>query len=292
MFQAFDSVTRESRSLLIIEDDPDLAKILRDAARKRHFKALVTGSGETGLQLTERYAPDGILLATGLPAMDGKTVLFRLKDNLATRHIPVHIVSGSDRTPDLMQMGAVGYLAKPATAQAIDAALTRIEADLPDRQRQMIRRLHDREAILENKQILIVDDDMRNVFSLISILEAKGVLTLVAKNGKEALAQLKEHPEIDLVLMDIMMPEMDGYEAMREVRKPASDVPNHKVTLIALTAKAMKGDRSKCLQAGASDYLSKPVDADRLLSMLRGWLYEAAAEAEASKTPAVPAAAR
>jgi len=393
-------VTKESRSILIIEDDPNFAKILRDAAREKGFETLVAESGETGLHLTDLYTPDGIILDMGLPGMDGKTVLFRLKEDLSTRHIPVHIVSASDRTLEPMCMGAVGYLTKPVTMEGIDGAfarieevlskkvkkvlvvendevarkqitdlighgrvetvtastgseartllgqedfdciildlglpdmsgvdlltelrkeevphipviihtardltaeertmldgfsnsivikdaeslekllddtclfLHRVEADLPEKNKEMIRRLHDRESILENKNILIVDDDMRNVFSLISVLEDKGIATVVAGNGKEALSKLSENPDTDLVLMDIMMPEMDGYTAMTEIRKMDSKIS--KLPIIALTAKAMKGDRAKCIGAGASDYLSKPVDADKLLSMLRVWLY-------------------
>ncbi len=394
------TVTPESRSILIIEDDPRFAKILRDVAREKGFKALVAESGETGLHMTDYYAPDGIILDMELPGMDGKSVLFRLKDNLDTRHIPVHIISASDRTTEPMQMGAVGYFTKPVTMESLDRAFSRIErvhskkvkevllvdddratqnfvsqlieddtitvtsastgeeakrlveekdfdcmildlelpdmsgvellgelrkrkdfdkpvivhaatdltsgqramldgfaesivikdtksheklldettlflhrleADLPEEKRRMLRMVHDREAILESKKILVADDDMRNVFALMSILEDKGVKPIVAKNGKEALDMLRENPDTDLILMDIMMPEMDGYEAMEEIRKMTSKLG--KAPIIALTAKAMKGDREKCIQAGASDYLSKPVDADKLLSMLRVWLY-------------------
>ncbi len=391
------TVTEESKSILIIEDDPNFAKILRDTARERGFKALVAESGETGLHLTDLYSPDGIVLDMGLPGMDGKAVLFRLKDNLATRHIPVHVVSASDRTSEPMHMGAVGYLTKPVTMEVLDRAFTRIEgvfskkvkkvlvtednkaasdmiseligdrtvetiiastgkearsllkkdtfdcmildlglpdmsglellnevrrqdsfhlpviiytardltaderarldnlaesivikdtksqeklldetclflhrveADLPESKREMLKLIHSKEAVLQEKKVLIVDDDMRNVFALISILEDKGIKTIVAGNGEESLSKLRENKDTNLVLMDIMMPKMDGYEAMKEIRKMGSKIP-----IIALTAKAMKGDRTKCIEAGASDYLSKPVDADKLLSMLRVWLY-------------------
>lgn len=128
-----------------------------------------------------------------------------------------------------------------------------------------------KEDVLKGKKVLIVDDDMRNVFALTSILEEKGVNTVVGKNGKEGLEKLFAESGIDLVLMDIMMPVMDGYEAMREMRK---DKKFEKLPIIALTAKAMKGDRHKCVAAGASDYLAKPVAPEKLLSLLRVWLYK------------------
>jgi CheY-like chemotaxis protein/signal transduction histidine kinase/HAMP domain-containing protein len=393
-------VTKESRSILIIEDDLNFAKILRDTAREKGFMVLVAESGETGLHMTELYEPDGIIMDMELPGMDGKAILFRLKDNLNTRHIPVHIISATDKTIEPMHMGAVGSITKPVSMEAMNTVFSRIErvlskemkkilviednkvmqqeitaligngivkttsattgaeakafleqedfdciildlglpdmagvellkelkkeenfytpviihtareltaeerqmldsladsivvkdvksmdklldesslfihrvaADLPEEKKEMIRRIHDREAILENKKILIVDDDMRNVFSLVSILEDKGINTVIAENGSVALTKLQENPDIDLVLMDIMMPEMDGYEAMKEIRKMDSKLA--KVGIIALTAKAMKGDRAKCIEAGASDYLAKPVDADKLFSILRVWLY-------------------
>ncbi len=148
--------------------------------------------------------------------------------------------------------------------------LHRVEANLPEEQRDMLKMIHDKEAVLNGKTMLLVDDDMRNVFALSSVLEEKGMEVLIARNGLECLDKLKEESNIDGVLMDIMMPKMDGYEAMREIRKQREFA---KLPIIALTAKAMKGDRSKCIEAGASDYLAKPVDTDKLLSMLRVWLY-------------------
>jgi len=123
--------------------------------------------------------------------------------------------------------------------------------------------------ILKDKKILIVDDDMRNVFALTNIFEEQGIKVLVGKNGKEGLECLDNNPDVDLVFMDIMMPEMDGYEAMRELRKQKRF---KKLPIIALTAKAMRGDRNKCIKAGANDYLAKPVSSDELMSMLRAWL--------------------
>jgi len=148
--------------------------------------------------------------------------------------------------------------------------LHQIEAHLPAAQQQMLRMVHDKEAILTGKKVLIVDDDIRNTFALTTFLEDKNLEVIVGNNGKEALTLLEKHPEIAIILMDIMMPEMDGYEAMREIR---SQRPFRKLPIIALTAKAMKGDKSKCIEAGANDYLSKPVDTDKLISLMRVWLY-------------------
>jgi CheY-like chemotaxis protein len=142
---------------------------------------------------------------------------------------------------------------------------------LPEEQRRKLQMLHEKEMVLDGKTILLVDDDMRNIFALSSVLEEKGLNVLVAEHGKEGLEMLGRHADIALVLMDIMMPEMDGYTAMQEIRNSESDIRN--VPIIALTAKAMKGDRKRCIEAGANDYLAKPVDPDRLLSLLRVWLY-------------------
>ncbi len=149
--------------------------------------------------------------------------------------------------------------------------LHKIEADLPEEQQKTIRMLHDTEFILRDKKILIVDDDMRNTFSLSHVLKHKGVEVLMADNGQKALEVLSEYTDIDLVLMDIMMPVMDGFQAMKEIRKQECF---NQLPILALTAKAMKGDREKCIESGASDYLTKPVEIEKLFSMLRVWLYQ------------------
>ena len=148
--------------------------------------------------------------------------------------------------------------------------LHRVESDLPEEQQSTLKLHHDKEEIFSEKRILVVDDDVRNIFALSSILEEKDVDIVTAENGLEAIEELKKDSNIDLVLMDIMMPEMDGYEAMKKIRKQKQF---KELPIIALTAKAMKGDRQKCIDAGANDYLAKPVDVEKLLSMLRVWLY-------------------
>jgi CheY-like chemotaxis protein len=149
--------------------------------------------------------------------------------------------------------------------------LHRVESRLPAPKRQMLEQLHDAEAVFRGKRILIVDDDVRNVFALTSVLESHGMEVLFAENGVEALETLEREPTVDLVLMDIMMPELDGYETTRRIRSMPRFEP---LPIIALTAKAMKGDREKSVAAGASDYVPKPVDIDQLVSLMRVWLYK------------------
>ncbi|WYD80760.1 MAG: response regulator [Candidatus Electrothrix gigas] len=148
--------------------------------------------------------------------------------------------------------------------------LHRMVESMPSQQQQIIADLYDRDKMFQGKKVLLVDDDMRNVFALSGVLEQKGMEVVIAEDGKQALNMLAQEEEIDIVLIDIMMPEMDGYEATRKIREQKQF---WKLPIIALTAKAMKEDRDKCLEAGASDYLAKPVDVERLLSMMRVWLY-------------------
>jgi len=388
------------RTLLIIEDDANFSSILADVAREKGFKVLIAADGETGLYLTDFYKPSGIILDIGLPSIDGWEVMRRLKNNLDTRHIPVHFMSGKDKTLDAFRSGALGYLTKPINMEEIeqtfnkiehfinkpvkkllliednkiqqqsiielisaddvhiDTAATgndaikkmtavdydcivldlglpdmngaslletirnnsdvqetpvviysgqdldreekellekyansviiknarspeilldetalfmhRVEADMPESGQQMLRMLHDTESVLTGRHILVVDDDMRNIFALTTMLRDSNMEVTSAKNGIEALEKLDKMESVDLILMDIMMPEMDGYETMENIRKQKKydDLP-----ILALTAKAMKGDRAKCIESGANDYLSKPIDTNKLLSMMRVWLY-------------------
>jgi tubulin-specific chaperone A len=389
------------KSLLIIEDDSNFAEVLLNLAQSRGFKCIIAEDGEAGLHFADFYKPSAIILDIRLPGMDGWQVMERLKSNPVTRHIPVHFMSAMENKYDAMNMGAIGYLSKPVSTDALDDAfkkienviskpvkkllvveggeaqkksiielmgsgdvltvtastgeealqllkkghfdamilnpvltdmkgvelleemdnngnisqlpiiiysesepdpqemeilqtyaqriiiqdpqsldrlfaetslfLHRLESDLPEAQQKILNRMFEKEDVFKGKKVLIVDDDMRNVFALTSILEEKWVNTVVGKNGKEGLEKLFAQSDIDLVLMDIMMPVMDGYEAMKVMRK---DKRFEKLPIIALTAKAMKGDRHKCIAAGASDYLAKPVAPEKLLSLLRVWLYE------------------
>ena len=148
--------------------------------------------------------------------------------------------------------------------------LHRVVSELPEGKRQMLERLHGTNDVLKNRKVLVVDDDARNIFALTTVLENQDMEVVNATNGRQAIEIIENTPDLSVVLMDIMMPDMDGYETMREIRKQSRF---RTLPILALTAKAMKGDREKCLQAGASDYIAKPVNTDQLLSLLRVWLY-------------------
>ncbi|HEY1535775.1 MAG TPA: response regulator, partial [Polyangiaceae bacterium] len=136
--------------------------------------------------------------------------------------------------------------------------------------RRILQIAHGRDAAFEGAKVLVVDDDVRNIYAVTTVLEGQGMKVVFAENGRDGIEVLKNTPEVSLVLMDVMMPEMDGYETMRQIRR----LPEYRMLpILALTAKAMKGDREKCLEAGASDYITKPVDPDRLLSLMRVWMY-------------------
>jgi HAMP domain-containing protein/CheY-like chemotaxis protein/signal transduction histidine kinase len=397
-----DSIGEGDRTVLIIEDDVNFARILLDMARDKGFKGLVGTRGETGLALAKRYRPDAITLDIALPDMEGWTVLDRLKHERVTRHIPVHIISGDEESGRGLRLGAFAQVQKPVTKEGLDDAfarirgfversnksllvvedneqqrnaiveliggegdveitaassgqealellrerrfdcmvldlglpdmngfefisrlksdldindvpivvytgreltrkeetelkrmaeaiiikdvrsperlldetalfLHRVEANLPAHKRQLLEQLHESDPVLAGKTALIVDDDMRNIYALTSLLERHKMRVLYAESGADGISQIQQHAgELDVVLMDVMMPEMDGYEAMRRIRS-MEEFKN--LPMIALTAKAMKGDREKCMEAGASDYITKPIDAQQLISLLRVWLY-------------------
>jgi signal transduction histidine kinase/CheY-like chemotaxis protein/CHASE3 domain sensor protein len=392
------------RILLVVEDDGSFSAILRDLSREMGFRSLVANTAEEALSLARQFVPSAIILDVGLPDQSGLSVLDRLKRDVRTRHIPIHVVSASDHTQIALSLGAVGYMLKPVKREQLTDVLTKLEArlsqrihrvlvveddqlqreavgrllsshdveivmagtaaeclqllrdqtfdcmvldlslpdasgyslletlsredaysfppvivytgrdlsaddeqrlrrysksiiikgaksperlldevtlflhqvvsELPEEQQRMIRRASQRDALLEGRRILIVEDDVRNVYALTNILEPRGATVQIARNGQEALDALKgaagdvAHP-IDLVLMDVMMPVMDGLTATREIRKNAEW---RKLPIITLTAKAMPDDQQRCLDAGANDYMAKPLDVEKLLSLVRVWM--------------------
>ena len=390
--------------ILVVEDDPAFAGILRDLAREMGFQCVVTHGASDGLAAALLYRPKAILLDLNLPDHSGLGVLDKLKRDPQTRHVPVHIVSVTDYSQEALAMGALGYALKPVRREQLIEALQRLEAkfsqssrhvliiedderqrdsitkllesddvritavqnatealiqlrtttfdcmvmdlnlpdlsgyellqqmtekgdvsfppiivytgrsltadeeqslrrfsrsiiikdarsperlldevtlflhqvesQLPVERQLMLKAARDREATLDGRRILIVEDDVRNIFALTSLLEPKGAKIEIARNGREAIEVLMHSMgdparAVDLVLMDVMMPEMDGIIATREIRKRYEW---RKLPIIALTAKAMKDDQEKCLAAGANDYIAKPLDVEKLLSLLRVWM--------------------
>ena len=395
-----ESVMSGDSVILIVEDDPQFARFLLDLVRERGLKGVVTTQGAVARALAREFAPLAIILDIFLPDMLGWTILSHLKQDPATRHIPVQIISVEEERLQGLGHGAFSYLIKPPSTSDLEKAFDRVldyarsprkrllvvedneverqgivellshgnvdivtaesgaeawetlrsekfdcmvldlrlpdisgfellerirqDSDLqelpivvftgkdltsadevqlarmaesvvvkgvqsPERlldetslflhlvtgelsptKQQMLERLHQSDEALRSKKVLVVDDDVRNIFALTSLLEQHGVRVISAETGKDAISLLNEDEAIDAVLMDIMMPEMDGYETMRQIRKD----PKHRLLpILALTAKAMKGDREKCLEAGASDYIAKPVNTEELLALLRVWLF-------------------
>lgn len=395
-------ISKNDKTILIIEDDKNFALILQSSCREQHFKAIVTDTGERAIILVEKFSPDAIILDIKLPGMNGLQVLDHLKKNRATRHIPVHVISGIDRSAEVHDKGILGYLQKPIDNDSVNEVFSKIQRfidkkvkdllivednnnlrtsieklignsdvlktcvatgeealtelskksfdcmildlslpditglellselekrnlapdlpviiytgkeigyeeefelrkyassviikgvhsqerlldetalflhriikELPEKKQKMISKIYDEEIVFRDKKILIVDDDMRNVFAVSKILVEQGMIVEKAVNGQKALDRINgQSSNFDLVLMDIMMPVMDGYEAMRRIRKIREF---DSLPILALTAKAMKEDRHKCIDAGANDYMTKPIDPDRLLSLMRVWLYK------------------
>ncbi|CAN5206290.1 response regulator [soil metagenome] len=398
-----DQLAGARRLLLVVEDDEKFAAIVRDLSREMGFQCIVAGTAEEALKLAKQFKPSAVVLDVGLPDQSGLAVLDRLKRDDATRHIPIHVVSGADHSQTALSLGAVGYLVKPVKREALAEVLSTLEAkltstvrrvlivedddvqrdavgkllssgevetvgvgtaaeclellktqtfdcmvldlslpdasgfslletlsqdggafppvivytghdlsatdeqqlrrysnsiiikgaksperlldevslflhqvvsDLPPEQQKMIQKARNRDAVLEGRRVLIVEDDIRNVYSLTSVLEPRGAIVQIARNGQEAIDALGKSAEdpstaIDLVLMDVMMPVMDGLTATQAIR---GDPQWAKLPILMLTAKAMPDDQERCIAAGANDYMAKPIDVDKLLSLVRVWM--------------------
>ncbi len=395
-------LSSDDKSLLIIEDDKAFVKVLISLVNNMGFKAIATNMGREGIFLAKDYQPDAILLDIGLPDIDGLHVLEQLKSDLKTRHIPVHVLSGTNKKAESLNLGAFNYLNKPTETETITSVLHdsfgklardvknillveddnnaqvavkhlletpdinvtfadtaaqacellshqqydciildlglpdisgtelvqtirnqenstdtpiiiytgqditkeeqkilekfslsivikgaesperllddvalflhRVEHDFSSQQQETLQMLHDENEMLKGRRVLVVDDDMRNVFAITRVLESTGLKVTQAENGQAALDAINNVQQpFELVLMDMMMPVMDGIEATQRIR----EMEQYQSTpIIALTAKAMPSDRHKCIEAGASEYLTKPLDMDKLLSILRVWLYQ------------------
>jgi CheY-like chemotaxis protein len=272
-----------------VEDDPTIASVLLELAHEQGLKGVISSAGSGTVGMVRKMRPSAITLDLGLSDIDGFVLLDLLRHDPDTSDIPVHVISGAEQAEHALTIGAAGVTEKPADRDRIATLFRQIaesaktaskKAKAPTRR---AGRKPKREAIPEiaGSRILIIDDDIRNIYSLTSVLEVHGVEVLHAERGAEGISILLAEQDIDVALVDIMMPEMDGYETMQRIRSTPSiaDVP-----LVAVTAKAMKGDRQKCLDAGASDYIAKPVDIDLLLALMRVWIVRARSATAAPRT--------
>ena len=218
------------------------------------------------------------MLDLRLPDMSGFELLEKIQAEPALHDVPVVVFTGKELSPE--EEARLKAMAKSIVLKDVQSPerlldetalfLHRVVADLPVEKQKMLERLHGSNEILRGRKVLVVDDDARNIFALTSLLENQEMEVISATNGRQAIDLIQNTPDLSMVLMDIMMPDMDGYQTMREIRK---DPQFRTLPILALTAKAMKGDREKCLDAGASDYIAKPVNTDQLLSLMRVWLF-------------------
>jgi len=270
--------SKKLKRLLIVEDNQEQNTAIRELIGNGDVKCISAFSGNEAYEMMCQESFECVIVDLGLPDMSGFDLMQKIKDNESLRKTPIIVYTGKDLTKD--ESNRLNKLANTVVLKTVDSNerlldettlfLHRVESRLPKEKQNIIRKLHKTDEVLKNKKVLIVDDDIRNIYSLTNVLEEEGLDCLTAENGKAAVQMLAETPGIDIVLMDVMMPEMDGYDATREIRSKARF---SKLPIIGLTAKAMKGDREKCLNAGMSDYITKPVNIEQLLSLMRVWLY-------------------
>jgi signal transduction histidine kinase/DNA-binding response OmpR family regulator len=268
-------IARKMRNLLIVEDDANSRKAIRKLIGNGDVHSFEASTGEEAINLYKDNHIDCIVLDIGLPDITGFSLIHKLNEIKTLP--PVIVYTGKDLTKEEneeLEKYAESIIIKGAKSEErlLDETalfLHRTIDNLPESKQRIISNLYNKEYVFTGKKILVVDDDMRNVFAISKILKEKGMEIIKAENGSIALEQLKKDSNISLVLMDIMMPEMDGYEAMQQIR---AQVQFKHLPIIALTAKAMKEDKQKCINAGANDYITKPIDVERLLSLMRVWL--------------------
>ncbi len=270
--------TARRKRLLVVEDNPAEQMTIRELLGYDDIDVCIASTGGEALDIVAEQQIDCMVLDLRLPDMTGFDVLEKLGDTPTLSDLPVVVFTGKDLSPE--EDAKLHALARSVVVKDVESPerlldetalfLHRVIADLPSDKQKMLDRLHGSDEALIGKKVLVVDDDVRNIFALSSVLERRGMSVLTASTGREAIATLESTPDIAIVLMDIMMPEMDGYETMQVIRQNSS---LHRLPIIALTAKAMKGDREKCLEAGASEYLAKPVNTEQLLASLRMWLH-------------------
>jgi len=266
------------KRLLVVEDDPAEQFSIRELLGHNDIDMEIADSGTAALHAVREKSFDCMVLDLRLPDMSGFEVLEQLSEYKGSSDLPVVVFTGRElsleediRLHELARSVVVKDVESPERLLDETALfLHRVIADLPPEKQKMLDRLHHSDDALVGKKVVVVDDDVRNIFALSSVLERRGMTVLSASTGREAISLLESTSEVAIVLMDIMMPEMDGYETMQVIRRNPGF---RRLPIIALTAKAMKGDREKCLEAGASEYLAKPVNTEQLLSALRMWLH-------------------
>ncbi len=272
-------VSGSLRELLLVEDDKNLRKSIKTIIGEKDISITDCDTGKAALEALRSKHFDCMVLDLGLPDMTGFELLRTIKNDPEIKAPPVIVYTGRELTREedreLHQYTdsiiIKGVKSEERLLDETALFLHRVVSEMPPQQQEIISFLHDRDTIFRNKKILIVDDDMRNVIALTRVLEEKEIIVRAAENGQMAIDMLNQEPDIHLVLMDIMMPVMDGYETIRRIR----EIPQFRsLPIIALTAKAMKEDRNRCIAAGASDYISKPVNVDKLLSLIRVWLHK------------------
>ena len=266
------------KRLLVVEDNPAEQFSVRELLWHEDIDIDMADSGALALQTLETGNYDCVVLDLRLPDMTGFEVLEQLRDSPKLKDLPVVVFTGRELSPD--EDAQLHTLARSVVVKGVESPerlldetalfLHRVITDLPHEKQQMLDSLHRSDDALAGRKVLVVDDDVRNIFALSSVLERRGMTVLSAGTGREAIETIESTPDLAIVLMDIMMPEMDGYETMQVIRQNSA---MRRLPIIALTAKAMKGDRERCLEAGASEYLAKPVNTDQLLSALRVWLH-------------------
>jgi HAMP domain-containing protein/signal transduction histidine kinase/DNA-binding response OmpR family regulator len=273
-----DYLGRERKRLLVIEDNEAEQLSICELLGYDDIDVKVIDTGKGALEALKEETFDCVVLDLRLPDMTGFEVLEKLSESPDFRDIPVVVFTGKELSPE--EDAQLRSLARSVVVKGVESPerlldetalfLHRVVANLPEHKQKMLEKLHDSDDALVGKKVLVVDDDVRNIFALSSVLERRGMSVLTAGTGREAIATLEGTQDVAIVLMDIMMPEMDGYETIQVIRQNPSF---RRMPIIALTAKAMKGDRERCLEAGSSEYLAKPVNTEQLLSALRIWLH-------------------
>jgi HAMP domain-containing protein/CheY-like chemotaxis protein/signal transduction histidine kinase len=270
--------TPRRKRLLVVEDNPAEQLSISELLGYDDVEIETAGTGRDALAALRRHPADCVVLDLRLPDMSGFEVLEQLSADEALSEVPVVVFTGRELSAE--EDARLHTMARSIVVKGVESPerlldetalfLHRVVTDLPVEKQRMLERLTTSDEDLVSRTVLLVDDDARNIFALSSVLERRGMRVLTATTGNEAIKLIESNNDIAIVLMDIMMPEMDGYQTMEEIRKNANF---RRLPIIALTAKAMKGDREKCLDAGASDYLAKPVNTEQLLSALRSWLH-------------------